>query len=77
LAQQAALTVGNDSGVCHLAAAADCPVVVLFAAGTDPERCAPRGRLVRVLAEPDLSALPTETVVAEAAAILRAPKAAA
>jgi len=77
LAQRAALTVGNDSGVCHLAAAAGCPVIVLFAGGTDPERCAPRGRLVRVLAEPDLAALAAETVIAEAAAILRAPKAAA
>jgi ADP-heptose:LPS heptosyltransferase len=73
LAQRAALTVGNDSGVCHLAAAAECPVIVLFAGGTDPERCAPRGRLVRILAEPDLAALAADTVIAEAAAILRPP----
>ena len=77
LAQRAALTIGNDSGVCHLAAAADCPVIVLFAGSTDPERCAPRGRLVRVLIEPDLAALAAETVIAEAASILRVPKAAA
>jgi ADP-heptose:LPS heptosyltransferase len=77
LAQRAVLTVGNDSGTCHLAAAADCPVIVLFAGGTDPERCAPRGRLVRVLAQPDLAMLAAETVIGEAAAILRAPKAAA
>ena len=77
LAQRAALTVGNDSGVCHLAAAADCPVIVLFAGGTDPARCAPRGRLVRIFAEPDLAALAAETVIAEAAAMLRAPQAAA
>ena len=77
LAQRASLTIGNDSGVCHLAAAAGCPVIVLFAGGTDPARCAPRGRLVRVLAEPDLAALAAETVIAEAAAMLRAPQAAA
>jgi ADP-heptose:LPS heptosyltransferase len=77
LAQRASLTVGNDSGVCHLAAAADCPVIVLFAGGTDPARCAPRGRLVRIFAEPDPAALAAQTVIAEAAAILRAPEAAA
>jgi ADP-heptose:LPS heptosyltransferase len=77
LAQRASLTVGNDSGVCHLAAAADCPVIVLFAGGTDPARCSPRGRLVRIFAEPDPAGLAAQTVIAEAAAILRVPKAAA
>ena len=52
LAQRAALTVGNDTGVCHLAAAAGCPVIVLFSGGTDPARCAPRGRCVKVMAAP-------------------------
>jgi len=77
LVHHAALTVGNDSGVCHLAAAAGCPVIALFAGGTDPERCAPRGRLVRVFAESDLARLATEPVIAAAETILRAPKAAA
>jgi ADP-heptose:LPS heptosyltransferase len=77
LAQRASLTVGNDSGVCHLAAAADCPVIVLFAGSTDPARCAPRGRLVRIFAEPNPAGLAAQTVIAEAAAILRVPKAAA
>jgi ADP-heptose:LPS heptosyltransferase len=77
LAQRAMLTVGNDSGVCHLAAAAGCPVIVLFSGGTDPERCAPRGRLVRVIAEPDLVGLSAERVIADALAILREPQAAA
>src|SRR4029077_5628574 len=36
LAQRAALTIGNDTGVCHLAAAAGCPVVVLFSRTSDP-----------------------------------------
>jgi ADP-heptose:LPS heptosyltransferase len=70
LAQHARLTVGNDTGVCHLAAAANCPVVVLFSGGTDPARCAPRGRLVRVLAEPELARLAPGRVIAEAEAIL-------
>jgi ADP-heptose:LPS heptosyltransferase len=72
LAQRAVLTVGNDNGVSHLAAAADCPVVVLFSeTGSDPARCAPRGRLVRILTVPDLDALPVETVLADVLAILR------
>jgi ADP-heptose:LPS heptosyltransferase len=70
LAQGARLTVGNDTGVCHLATAAGCPVIVLFSGGTDPERCAPRGRLVRVLAAPDIEDLAAETVIAEVVSIL-------
>ena len=77
LAQRAALIVGNDTGVCHLAAAAGCAVIALFSRATDPERCAPRGRLVRVIAELDLADLAAGTVIAEALAILRAPQAAA
>jgi ADP-heptose:LPS heptosyltransferase len=70
LAQRAALTIGNDTGVCHLAAAADCIVLVLFSSASDPAWCAPRGRLVRVLAEPDLNDLGIDRVLAEAAALL-------
>jgi ADP-heptose:LPS heptosyltransferase len=66
LAQRAALTVGNDTGVCHLATAAGCPVVVLFSRESDPARVAPRGALVRILAAPDLADLAPDTVIAEA-----------
>lgn len=72
LAQRAVLTVGNDTGVCHLAAAADCPVIVLFSGGTDPARCAPRGRRVRVVAAPEMAGLAVDTVVSAATAILQA-----
>ncbi len=71
LAQRAALTVGNDTGVCHLAAVAGCPVVVLFSQESDPARCAPRGARVRVLAAPDLNDLAADTVVAEALTLAR------
>lgn len=70
LAQHARLTMGNDSGVCHLAAAAGCPVIVLFSRETDPARHAPRGRCVRILAEPDLNDLPVDRVVSAAMTIL-------
>jgi ADP-heptose:LPS heptosyltransferase len=46
----ARLFVGNDSGVAHLAAAAGCPVVVLFGA-SDPVVWAPRGRSVTVVGD--------------------------
>src|SRR5579864_1625899 len=68
LAERAAVTIGNDTGVSHLAAAAGCPVVVLFSQASDPARCAPRGPIVRVLAAPDLGDLATESVIAEAMA---------
>lgn len=66
LAQRAVLTVGNDTGVTHLAAAAGCPVVVLFSQASDPAWCAPRGRVVRVLTAPDLDDLDIDRVLAEA-----------
>jgi ADP-heptose:LPS heptosyltransferase len=73
LAQRAALAVGNDNGVSHLAAAAGCPVVVLFSSASDPARCAPRGPRVRVIAVPQLNALAADSVLAEALAALGAP----
>jgi ADP-heptose:LPS heptosyltransferase len=72
LAQRAALTIGNDTGVCHLAAACGCPVVVLFSGGTDPARCAPRGRHVEVFAAADLRDLAPEPVISAAVDILGA-----
>ncbi len=44
----ATAVVGNDSGLCHLAAACGAPVVVLFGP-TDPSHCAPWGPRVHVL----------------------------
>jgi ADP-heptose:LPS heptosyltransferase len=71
LTRNARLTIGNDTGVCHLAAASGGPVVVLFSAASDPALCAPRGDLVRILATPDLNDLEVDTVLAEALAVLR------
>ena len=45
IARLAAGFVGNDSGVSHLAAAADAPGVVIFGP-TDPARWRPLGRIV-------------------------------
>lgn len=49
--RRAALYVGNDSGITHLAAAVGVPVVALFGP-TDPARWAPRGRDVEILVQP-------------------------
>ncbi|HTV90345.1 MAG TPA: glycosyltransferase family 9 protein [Stellaceae bacterium] len=70
LAHRARLTIGNDTGVSHLAAAAGCPLIVLFSRESDPARCAPRGRLVRVIAAPDLGELPVAAVTTAAREIL-------
>jgi ADP-heptose:LPS heptosyltransferase len=73
LAQAAALTVGNDTGATHVAAAGGNPVLVLFSRASDPQLCAPRGRLTRMLTEPDLANLPVETVFAACAAFVTVP----
>jgi ADP-heptose:LPS heptosyltransferase len=62
LARAAALTVGNDTGATHVAAAGGNPVVVLFSRTSDPNLCAPRGKVVRVLIEHDLADLSVDTV---------------
>ena len=71
LAGRARLTIGNDTGVSHLAAAAGCPLVVLFSRHSEPERCAPRGgAAVCILGEPDLNDLPAARVISEALSLL-------
>lgn len=76
LARGTALTVGNDTGATHVAAAGANPVVVLFSRASDPNLCAPRGKPVRVLTQPDLTELPVETVFAACMALAAAPAAA-
>ncbi len=57
LTRRALLAVGNDTGPMHLAAAANCPSVVLFSNDSDPFLCAPRGASVRTLRRADLAQL--------------------
>lgn len=75
LAQAVALTIGNDTGATHVAAAGGHPVIVLFSRESSPGLCAPRGAAVRVLVEPDLADLSVETVFGAATAVAAAPPA--
>ena len=52
----AALYLGNDSGISHLAAACGVPSVVIFQA-SDPAEWAPRGASARVLVSPSVEAV--------------------
>ena len=70
LTRSARLTVGNDTGVCHLAAASGVPVVVLFSGASDPALCAPRGDRVQILAVADLNELGVDAVLAAALAVM-------
>lgn len=72
LSRAAALTVGNDTGATHVAAAGGNPVVVLFSQASNPRLCAPRGQVVRVLTELDLANLTVETVFVACMAVTRA-----
>ncbi len=73
LVGSAALTVGNDTGATHVAAAGANPVVVLFSRASDPGLCAPRGKLVHVLMERDLADLSVDRVFEACMAITATP----
>jgi hypothetical protein len=60
----ARIYIGNDSGIAHLAAAVDAPVVAIFLA-SDPRVWAPRGVNVTVLEHPSV----TEVVAAARVAL--------
>ena len=45
----AAISIGNDTGVSHMAAAGGHPLVILFSNESDPKRCAPLGDHVTAL----------------------------
>jgi ADP-heptose:LPS heptosyltransferase len=64
LGRAARFAVGNDTGPMHLIATAGCPALVLFSSASDPARCAPRGRDVRVLRRPGLGSLEVASVLA-------------
>lgn len=69
LARQASGAVGNDNGPMHLIAAAGCPSLVLYSAGSDPALCAQRGPDVEILRRNVLADLDPDEV--EAAIRLR------
>lgn len=62
LARHACYAVGNDTGPMHIVAAAGCPSTVLFSYTSNPDLCAPRGKHVTILREPDLATLTSEAV---------------
>jgi ADP-heptose:LPS heptosyltransferase len=64
LGRRAEFAVGNDTGPMHLFAVAGCASLVLFSRDSDPARCAPRGRDVRVLRRADLAELTLPEVLA-------------
>ncbi len=59
----AAVTIGNDTGPTHLAAALGIPTIALFSADSDPALTRPRGD-VTVIAEADLADLSVARVAA-------------
>jgi ADP-heptose:LPS heptosyltransferase len=65
LADEAAFTVGNDTGATHIAAAGGHPVIVLFSDASEPSRCAPRGREIHILTSARLDDLLVDRVFAQ------------
>ncbi len=73
LGRVAEFAVGNDTSPMHLVAVAGCPSLVLFSRDSDPARCAPRGRDVRVLRRADLGELTLPEVLSALPVPLEAP----
>jgi heptosyltransferase III len=69
LLANAALYVGNDSGISHLAGLSGAPTLALFGP-TDPALWRPFGKRVQVIRHEPLEALPVETVWNLAASML-------
>jgi ADP-heptose:LPS heptosyltransferase len=57
LAERAHVAIGNDTGPTHLAAAAGTRTLVLFSGASNPQLCAPRGR-VTTFSAPTLESVP-------------------
>ena len=62
LGRQAKLAIGNDTGPMHLFAVAGCPSVVLFSKASNPDLCAPRGPVVKILQVDSFFHLPPQKV---------------
>lgn len=68
LAARSVLTIGNDTGPMHIAAAAGAPSIVLFSRESDPKLSAPRGLskdAVSIIRESDLRQLTVNRVMDE------------
>lgn len=73
LGRVAEFAVGNDTGPMHLLTVAGCAGLVLFSRDSDPARCAPRGRDVRVLCRADLAELTLTEVLSALPVSAEAP----
>ncbi len=62
LGRKAMVCIGNDTGPVHIAAVAGSPCVVLFSDESNPDLCAPRGR-VAILKKPSLADMPLAEVL--------------
>ena len=71
--RSARVYIGNDSGITHLAAAVGTPVVAIFGS-TDPERWAPRGKLVEIVSGAFETIDAHRVSAAVAHVLLRAPQ---
>ena len=65
LLSRARLSIGNDSGVAHLAASYGAPCLVLFGA-TDPDQWRPIGTCVHAVRAATLESLDLEQVLTKA-----------
>lgn len=60
---KAKAVVGNDTGPMHIAAACGVKNIVLFGPASNPDLCAPRGKLTQIIKNSDIAAISAQQVL--------------
>jgi ADP-heptose:LPS heptosyltransferase len=71
IAQNAKISIGNDTGPMHMIGLTGCPSLVLFSSSSNPKKHAPKGDKISVLQEDNLKNLTSSAVEKEISKILK------
>jgi ADP-heptose:LPS heptosyltransferase len=63
LARESMVTIGNDTGPMHIAAASGCKTIVLYTSASDPALCAQRGNDVKIIQKDNISDIKPNQII--------------